>query len=284
MATYTLSGTGTQTLTAGTTQVYVAVTVVPSSSGIGRANPTSRYDIGLLRFGNASGWWAPVAINGGPQWIGLPFGCDRLGYAVFTGGTITVTEASGTSPFVGSFPSLAQLTDANVSSPTNGQVLTWDSATSRWVNSTPSGGGVSFDGARYYRAANQSIPNNTVTKVTLDTQTFDTASFWSAGSPTRLTIPTGKTGYYLIVGDITFNSAAGNNFERVDILLNNTSTIAISTTLGLGGAGNRLSVATIYHLNATDFVELECYQASGGALNLISEAPATSSLQIGRIG
>lgn len=41
----------------------------------------------------------------------------------------------------GSGGSLAGLSDVVLTAPTDGQVLTYDSATSKWVNETPTGGG-----------------------------------------------------------------------------------------------------------------------------------------------
>jgi len=140
MSTFSISGSGSHALTSGTTALYLDVTTIAAGSGVGRANPTSRYDVGLIRFSDGTGFWAPVAINGGPQWIGVPFGATTLAYNVFGSGVVSVTEViGGTSPFAGSIPSLSQLTDVSVSSPSNGQVLEWVASASKWENVTPSG-------------------------------------------------------------------------------------------------------------------------------------------------
>lgn len=142
MASYTLSGTGTQALSTNVTAAHVTINTPGSLSGIGRANPLSRYDVALLRFGDGTGFWAPVAVNGGPQWIGVPAGTTEVGYSVFGAASLTFAEVIGGSPPFGtSTPSLEQLTDVSVSGVSNGQVLEWDSASSLWKNQTLATGG-----------------------------------------------------------------------------------------------------------------------------------------------
>lgn len=50
-----------------------------------------------------------------------------------------------------------------------------------------------YRGARVRRTSNLSITANTVTVVTWQAADRDTDSIWSAGAPTRLTVPTGVT-------------------------------------------------------------------------------------------
>lgn len=102
MSTYTLSGSGTQALTAATTALHVTISTLTPGAGSGSANPTNHYGAGFLRAGDSTGFWEPFAIEGGPQWIGLPNGTTQLGYNVLGSGVITVTEViGGVSPFVG---------------------------------------------------------------------------------------------------------------------------------------------------------------------------------------
>src|SRR5919205_4667546 len=106
MSSYTLSGTGVQALSANVTALHVAISTVPAVAGLGRANPSSYYDVGLLRFGDGTGFWSPFPINGGPQGFGVPYGTTQLGYSIFGAGVVTVTEViGGISPFGAPFPS-----------------------------------------------------------------------------------------------------------------------------------------------------------------------------------
>lgn len=95
MTAYTLSGSGVQALSAGTTAMYLAITTLPAGLPSGRANPTNHFDVGLVRFGDATGFFAPVPVLGGPQWIGVPVGTTRMGYAMLNGAVVTATEAIG---------------------------------------------------------------------------------------------------------------------------------------------------------------------------------------------
>ena len=61
---------------------------------------------------------------------------------------------------------LTNLSDVNITSPSNGQVITWDSATSRWVATTPAAGG-----------------SGTVTSVGLTVPSPANAAFTVTGSP-----------------------------------------------------------------------------------------------------
>lgn len=59
------------------------------------------------------------------------------------GGTTNFLRADGTwaAPAGGGGGSLATLSDTNIASPTNGQVLTYNSTSSKWENQTAAGGG-----------------------------------------------------------------------------------------------------------------------------------------------
>lgn len=48
---------------------------------------------------------------------------------------------------------------------------------------------VTFQGARIERTSNQGIPAGLITTVSWQSPKIDTATFWSAGAPTRLTVP-----------------------------------------------------------------------------------------------
>lgn len=138
MATYSLSGTGTQTLTSGTGALYVSITTLPIGSGHGGANPTDYYGIGTIRPGNATAYWEPWPVIGGPQWIPVPAGTTRIGYALTDTAVVSVVEVAGSSPLA--FP-LASLPDVALASVADAQVLTYQASSSRWINATPTGGG-----------------------------------------------------------------------------------------------------------------------------------------------
>ena len=161
-------------------------------------------------------------------------------------------------------------TPARLAVGTNGQVLTADSTAATglaWV--TPASG--AFVGCSVKRTANKTISNNTATKVDFDAENFDTNGFHdNVTNNTRLTIPTGQDGYYLITWNTIF---AGNTtgYRAARIYKNGASALGTGAITGLTTytpAGNQL----VLNLVATDYIELEVLQNSGGNLTLYGEA------------
>jgi hypothetical protein len=96
---------------------------------------------------------------------------------------------------------------------TNGQVLTADSTAStgmKWATA-----GSSFVGCRVYSAGTMTISPNTNTVLNWDTETYDTDAFHSTSSNTsRMTIPTGKAGYYRVTfGTTNSHTASAQAFN-----------------------------------------------------------------------
>lgn len=139
VATYTLSATGVQALSANVTAFHVTISTPPLNPGSGAANPLDYYGIGFLRPGDASAFWDPFAISGGPQWLPCPFGATRVGYSLLNGAVVSLVEVFGPSPLA---VPLAQLPDVALSSPADTQVLTYQASSSKWINAAaPTGGG-----------------------------------------------------------------------------------------------------------------------------------------------
>ena len=139
---------------------------------------------------------------------------------------------------------------------------------------------------RVTNSADQSVANNTNTALTFDTERFDTAALHSTSSNTsRITVPTGGAGKWMIGGHIAF---AGNTTgaRYVGLRVNGTDyiafqeaiTTAATTTLGL------CSVATLYALADGDYVELIAFQTSGGNLNVTASAKYSPEFWAHRVG
>ena len=115
---------------------------------------------------------------------------------------------------------------------------------------------------RAYQATLQSISDNTFTKITLNTEVFDTNSNYDT-SNYRFT-PT-VAGYYFISGTLYFNAAP--QFLTVAIYKNG-SQDARGPQSGNGlYIYNSTATALIYLNGSTDYVELYGYQNSGIAKN-----------------
>lgn len=138
-------------------------------------------------------------------------------------------------------------------------------------------------GARVRSSVNRSIASGVgaLTSVTFDTVTFDEASFWAAGSPTRFTIP--AAGKYLVVAGYRWGvSAAGTN--RIGAIVVNGGTQIARVNQSDNSVDNPEStLSAIWKFSAADFVELGVAQDSGGALNIeaFSWSPFLSIVRVG---
>lgn len=122
--------------------------------------------------------------------------------------------------------------------------------------------------ARVYNSANISIANATLTALTFNTERFDNDAIHSLSANTgRLTCVT--AGRYVIAGCVEFASAAGT-YRVVNIRLNGTTVIASIFIAPVSGAATRLSIATIYDLAATDYVEMMVQHDVGSAINVVA--------------
>ena len=117
--------------------------------------------------------------------------------------------------------------------------------------------------ARVYNSANISIPNNTVTVLTFNSELLDTDNIHdTATNPSRLTCKT--AGLYAIYGNAQF-AAHATGARSVLIRLNGTTFIA-EAVAGSAGIVQSPPVSTQYPLEVGDYIELAVWQNSGGSL------------------
>lgn len=131
------------------------------------------------------------------------------------------------------------------------------------------------------------IPDATWTAVAFaGADRFDTDAFHNpAANNTRLTVPAGKGGKYLIGANVAF---AGNvtNQRACRIWLNGTTRIGGEQMVNaaINGQPHRFQTVTLYELAVGDFVEVQLWQNSGGSLNSENTANATCEFWMYRIG
>jgi hypothetical protein len=152
---------------------------------------------------------------------------------------------------------------------TTGQVLTVASGVPAWA--TPASGST-YVGASISMSANQSISNSTDTKLSWNTEAWDTNAIHDAGSPTRMTVPSGYGGKWRVSGQIITGSGSGG--VEISIYVNGTRYVAgtpnfASPQLG-SSRGAMVTMNLELNLSAADYVELEVWQNSGGALNIFT--------------
>ena len=191
------------------------------------------------------------------QTLGLKYVADTTNYAIAAKADLLVGTAADT---------LAALTVG-----TNGQVLTCDSTVSptglKWA--TPAA--ASFVGCSVYKdTTDQTLSNDTDTVITFNAEEFDTDGFHdNSTNNSRITIPNGKGGKYLIIATLAFSANATG--VRAGYFKKNGSTNIIlgyqyQTTSSFTF---RASVSGIVDLTAGDYIEHLGVQTSGGNLAVL---------------
>lgn len=158
---------------------------------------------------------------------------------------------------------------------TAGQVLKVNSGATapEWGAAAASG----FVGAVAYKSASaQSTSNNTDTIITFDAEEFDTDGFHSTVTNTgRMTIPAGKGGKYLCIANIIF-AANATGARSINFMKNGTSAGAFQQLNNAGASTSTIfCVSGILDLVATDYVEINIFQSSGGTLNINNNQAGT---------
>jgi hypothetical protein len=131
-----------------------------------------------------------------------------------------------------------------------------------------------FPNARAVKSAAQSISNTTTTTVQFDNaDTFDTDSIHDpASNNTRMTVPAGHGGKWLVLVDVTF--AANTAGVREVGLRKNGSSFGKVINVPASSVSKPLTVSfgDLLSLSAGDYIEVTVWQDSGGALNVNGNA------------
>jgi len=159
-------------------------------------------------------------------------------------------------------------TPARLGIGTTGQNLVVASGVPSWA--TPAASTPTFVGCSLWNSSTVSAPNVTETIMTFDSELFDTDGFHSTVTNTgRITIPTGKGGYYLVTGMIVFLASSGG--MRSCTLYKNGVASALADN-GLSNSASQVNDAPwfsyIGNFAAADYLEIKGYQNSGAALNM----------------
>ena len=129
--------------------------------------------------------------------------------------------------------------------------------------------------ARIYNSADETLSTSaTITTVTFNSNRYDAGGISSSD---RFTIAT--PGVYRIGANVRFASNATG--QRVLYLrINGGTYIAITTQPAISGGPTDCTIVTEYALVATDYVQLQALQSSGGALNITAAGNYTPEFWI----
>ena len=97
----------------------------------------------VLAYNQSSGKWNNTDITAAGSAVNNDLGIARTG----TSSDVSIEYNFGNSP---NTTFLLNGTNANVVSIQDGDTLSWDAATSKWINGPPTGGGVTVDLSNYY--------------------------------------------------------------------------------------------------------------------------------------
>jgi len=128
--------------------------------------------------------------------------------------------------------------------------------------------GSTFSGCSLYMSANLTVANITLTTVNFDSEDFDVDGYHSTSSNTsRITIPSGKTGYFSISTSAVWD--AGNNYYLESWLYKNGSLFSMVGGDDAGIYKNVLANTKIVYAVPTDYFELKVKQQNGGDRDLL---------------
>jgi hypothetical protein len=126
--------------------------------------------------------------------------------------------------------------------------------------------GQNYPAFRAYRSTNQAIPNDTFTKVEIDTETFDTDSAYDNSTNYRFTPQV--AGKYFFTATIRMSGISTINNYQV-FLYKNGSIHSRFANGGTHAANPSNSVSDILTMNgSTDYVEVFVYQSYGSDRNI----------------
>jgi|ETNvirenome_2_60_1030617.scaffolds.fasta_scaffold02883_2 hypothetical protein len=147
---------------------------------------------------------------------------------------------------------------------TSGDTITIPSGVTIANSGTATGfGGDNTPAFFVHNSSNQSITDATATKVTLDSEDYDTDNAFASN---KFTVPSGEAGKYLFYFAVDGNTGADSNYDRAFLYIyKNNSQISEFANDLRNNPGRRINVngSLSLDLSAGDYIELYIYIDDG---------------------
>ena len=264
-------GAGVCTVTAGTATVNTSGSLVLAQYQGGILYFTSASAAIFFQFatpasGDIEGVTAGVGISGGGT-SGTVTITNDMATTITASGDIVVGTGSGTYD--------------NLPIGSTGQVLTADTTVSPYKVKWDTPAAAAFKGCRLTFSSGVTVASSTNVTVNWDVETFDTDAFHSTSSNTsRITIPAGLGGKYLVVAKgLLENAAEGLSIIR---LYKNGSQVFTIDMYKWNGGYTHTTLTDIIDLVATDYLEIVWFQNTGSSGTL--QAGQTTSFGVQFLG
>lgn len=163
--------------------------------------------------------------------------------------------------------------------PSVGQILGESGQIPAWITKPTT---AYTQGARAYNNANQAIPHASATVLALNSERYDTDNIHdNVTNNNRLTCKT--AGIYLICAMVYWGSQTAG-FRSLVINLIGTGYIAAST-MNPSVSGNRAQAFSfMYQLAVNDAIEIQAYQTSGAAMDILYTGGYSPEFMMSRVG
>ena len=122
-------------------------------------------------------------------------------------------------------------------------------------------------------SSNQSIPNNTQTKIQLDTEDWDTNNAFDSTTNYRFTVPTNQAGKYIFTASLTAENVDDGEFFSFNLYLNGSQQQLTGQAKQFSPGTNqtlRFTATGYINLSVDDYIEAFVSHNEGGSINLRS--------------